>query len=434
MANHKLHGKMDFQGLEISVENRAGSVRSGVDKDGHKWRTKMKGAHYGRIVAVPRKGSDGEHVDVFVKVKPDKGSQVFIVHINHADTGKFDEDKGFLGFGSKKEAKAAFDANYDKAGRKLYGGMTEMDMSTFKQRLELKSRQMIKSLDSDHLRNRFCHRFNPLHVYCRLRDCGLPVKAAKALGRFYEEKIYKKILAGPEAERFVKAFEALEKAHIRGYYRKTGSGRVVFVKEHGDSRQTQFPQNSPPPLLDYKDTNELARIFQREFVKAEIKDPHGNQVVFEPRNFMHISKMDTGRADEYRCKRMMWIKDVIQSPDLIVQDGRDPDARLFLKWYKGEPYLFVCRVKGNKFHSVTAYPLESEVKLRALLKQKRLYTRPGLMIKAMGEYMDLLPVIYVDLLKARVRAHFPKVQGTQRGFNDEVVAQPNLSGKSPKKN
>lgn len=146
-AAYKLQGRMDFQGLNISIENRKGSVRRGVDKDGHEWQTKMKHAYgYIRLSdGVRRKGADGDHVDCFIG--PSRGSErVFVVHLNRADNGKFDEDKVFLGFDSKDEAKAAFDANYDKVGQRLYGGMTEMDMSAFKQRLAARSKGMIKSL------------------------------------------------------------------------------------------------------------------------------------------------------------------------------------------------------------------------------------------------------------------------------------------------
>jgi len=146
-AAYKLQGRTDFQGLNISIENRKGSVRRGVDKDGHEWQTKMKHA-YGYIRLsdeVRRKGADGDHVDCFIG--PSRGSErVFVVHLNRADNEKFDEDKVFLGFDSKDEAKAAFDANYDKVGQRLYGGMTEMDMSAFKQRLAARSKGMIKSL------------------------------------------------------------------------------------------------------------------------------------------------------------------------------------------------------------------------------------------------------------------------------------------------
>ena len=177
-AAYKLQGRMDFQGLKISIENRKGSVRRGVDKDGHVWATKMKHAYgYIRLSdGVKRKGSDGDHVDCFIG--PNKASEkVYIVHLNHADTGKFDEDKCFLGFGSKKEAKAAFDSNYDAAGRRLYGGMLEMDMTIFKQRLSVQSKGIIKSM----LNVVFCD---------------------------------------------------LVKGHVKAHFRKDKNGKLVFVHEH----------------------------------------------------------------------------------------------------------------------------------------------------------------------------------------------------------
>lgn len=153
-AAYKLQGRMDFQGLNVSIENRKGSVRRGVDNDGHEWRTKMAHA-YGYIRLsdeVRRKGADGDHIDCFIG--PFRGSErVFVVHLNRADNGKFDEDKVLLGFDSKADAMAAFKANYDKVGQKLFGGMTEMDMSTFKQRLAVQSKGLIKSLRCEGLRH-----------------------------------------------------------------------------------------------------------------------------------------------------------------------------------------------------------------------------------------------------------------------------------------
>lgn len=142
-------------------------------------------------------------------------------------------------------------------------------------------------------------------------------------------------------------------------------------------------QNTAPPLLKFTDMKELGQIYFNEFVKSEIKDPQGDTIVFAPRDFLHITKLDTGTADQYRCERLLWIKDIIQNPDLIVKDRRDPGARLFLKWFQGEPYLFICRVTGDhRFHSVTAYPLESPGKVKALLSQEKIYTRPGALFKS----------------------------------------------------
>ena len=38
--------RVEFMGLPITIENRPGSVREGIDQDGHPWQTKMH-APYG---------------------------------------------------------------------------------------------------------------------------------------------------------------------------------------------------------------------------------------------------------------------------------------------------------------------------------------------------------------------------------------------------
>ncbi len=35
------------------------------------------------------------------------------------------------------------------------------------------------------------HLFNPLHLYCRLREAGLPLSAARGLCRAYERCLYR---------------------------------------------------------------------------------------------------------------------------------------------------------------------------------------------------------------------------------------------------
>ncbi|SMF02570.1 hypothetical protein SAMN06295933_1220 [Desulfovibrio gilichinskyi] len=35
------------------------------------------------------------------------------------------------------------------------------------------------------------HIFNPLHIYCRLVDCGIPSRTAKKAARFYELFLFK---------------------------------------------------------------------------------------------------------------------------------------------------------------------------------------------------------------------------------------------------
>lgn len=192
----------------------------------------------------------------------------------------------------------------------------------------------------------------------------------------------------------------LEKSHVKAHIEHR-NGKLVYINEYEDrhQRKVEPTQNVLPAFLDYKNVDDLRKVFDREYVNAEIKDPQGNRITFNSYNFNHITKLDTGKADEYRCKRMLWIKDVIQNPDLIVKDGRDPDARLYMKWYKGESYLFVCRVKGGQFNSVTAYPLESKAKLTALLHQSRLYEREGFVAPVRKSFY------IIDLEKSHVQAH-----------------------------
>ena len=107
--NHPIQGHTQHQGIPIAIENQKGSVRSGVDKDGKPWRTKM--VHpYGYLVGT--KGADGEEVDAYVGPKKD-APHAFVVH-QHKDDGKgYDEDKVMLGFKDEEAARKAYLKHYD---------------------------------------------------------------------------------------------------------------------------------------------------------------------------------------------------------------------------------------------------------------------------------------------------------------------------------
>lgn len=129
-ANRKLHKRLKFQGLDISVENRAGSTRRGVAPHWGPWETHMK-FDYGYIKG--SKGMDGGGVDCFIGPNPN-AKNAFVVHIMKLpDFKKYDEDKAMLGFNSKKEAKDAFMAHYDS--HKFYGGMDVIPMDEFKKKV-----------------------------------------------------------------------------------------------------------------------------------------------------------------------------------------------------------------------------------------------------------------------------------------------------------
>lgn len=129
-AARKLDGRLNYQGLDISIENKAGSVRKGVDPDGNKWATKMM-LPYGYIRRT--EGTDGDHVDCFIG--PDKtASKVYVIHIKDPKTGKYDEDKCMLGMYSAKHARKVFNKHYDNPD-KFYQGMTTMSMADFKKKV-----------------------------------------------------------------------------------------------------------------------------------------------------------------------------------------------------------------------------------------------------------------------------------------------------------
>ena len=140
----KLHGHATFQGLPIAIENRVGSVRKGVDKDGKPWRTVMKNP-YGYIVG--SKGADGEGVDVFLG--PDKKApDAHVVH-QHKATGKgYDEDKVLLGFKDQLAAIKAYLAHYDS--KKFLGPVKTVPIEKLKELLASGKRLVKISSMEDH--------------------------------------------------------------------------------------------------------------------------------------------------------------------------------------------------------------------------------------------------------------------------------------------
>ena len=148
---NKLHYKTTFQNLPISIENRKGSVRKGVDDDGSEWKTKMK-VPYGYIRGT--EGPDGDGVDVFVGPNEDAAC-AYIIHCNDPESGEFDEDKVMLGFDSSKKAKEVFLQHYDDP--KFFGGIDEIPMWKFSDKVFIKKHTVKKLVAS-------CRESIPGHV------------------------------------------------------------------------------------------------------------------------------------------------------------------------------------------------------------------------------------------------------------------------------
>ena len=127
-GNYK-KGHISFGGYVYVIEKPKGGVRSGVDKDGNRWSTKMNNT-YGYFLSTL--GKDKEHIDVFINDDADldnfKG-KIYIVDQVNAD-GTFDEHKIMYGFANKADAKKAYLSNYSK-GWKGCGAITGVPKEAF---------------------------------------------------------------------------------------------------------------------------------------------------------------------------------------------------------------------------------------------------------------------------------------------------------------
>lgn len=126
-------GHVRLHGLDISIENPKGSVRSGVDADGAPWQTELK-SHYGYVRRT--EGNDGEQLDVFIGPNASNAElPVFVVNQRKVSGKGFDEHKAILGVSSHAEAESTYLANYaddwlEKQGGKL--DIAEMPLEEFK--------------------------------------------------------------------------------------------------------------------------------------------------------------------------------------------------------------------------------------------------------------------------------------------------------------
>lgn len=122
-------------GERLSIENGAGSTRTGISPEGKAWSTDMQD-HYGRILGTVGMDSTPEkpqHVDFFAKAGTPAQHEgpVFIVDQVDPKTGAPDEHKVMFGYDSLDQARAAYLAHYEK-GWKGLGAITETSLADFK--------------------------------------------------------------------------------------------------------------------------------------------------------------------------------------------------------------------------------------------------------------------------------------------------------------
>lgn len=128
-AGNYAKGHVKVQGLDVTIENAKGQVRTGRDADGNEWSVDMPAA-YGYVKRTT--GADGEQVDVYLGDEP-QADTVFVIDQTDADTMVFDEHKVMVGFPDADAARATYEAGFsDGRGADRLGGMTAMSMDEFK--------------------------------------------------------------------------------------------------------------------------------------------------------------------------------------------------------------------------------------------------------------------------------------------------------------
>lgn len=132
--------RMKIAGMEIAIENPAGSIRSGIGRNG-KWETRMI-YPYGYVVG--SKGSDGDAVDCYVGQDQDADTAFVIHQVKSIDWTTWDEDKVMLCFDSIESAKRAYLLHYDDP--RFLGSITAMPIDEFKQKVFQANGDMVKAI------------------------------------------------------------------------------------------------------------------------------------------------------------------------------------------------------------------------------------------------------------------------------------------------
>jgi hypothetical protein len=105
--------RITYQDIPVAIENPVGSVRKWKDAEGRTGETRMLHA-YGYIENTV--AGDDDELDAFVGPDP-RASHVFVIGQQDPATGRWEEQKCFLGFTTEEQAIAAYREHYDRPDR-----------------------------------------------------------------------------------------------------------------------------------------------------------------------------------------------------------------------------------------------------------------------------------------------------------------------------
>lgn len=119
--------RIEWRGLNIAIENPAGSVRRGRNRHGVSWEIRMR-YDYGEVVG--SMGVDGDPVDIYLGPNLEDAPMVYVVHQRKVGRwDEYDEDKCMAGFMTEADAVAAFLSNYNDP--RFLGPVTAMSVDEF---------------------------------------------------------------------------------------------------------------------------------------------------------------------------------------------------------------------------------------------------------------------------------------------------------------
>ncbi len=126
-------------GINVAIENPAGSVRSGTRDDGTRWTQDMRD-HYGYINRTESAEGPTEQLDVFVnpEIQEQPYDTVFVIDQVNPD-GTFDEHKVMMGYPNQMAAVRAYKRNYPRGQR--VGPVNPMSKIEFRRWLETGSQR-----------------------------------------------------------------------------------------------------------------------------------------------------------------------------------------------------------------------------------------------------------------------------------------------------